>query len=164
MSSFLYVLRIVLPLISRNFQSLHTLAILRTTCKQLCHDTQNFTQLYRIVLQNTGWMNKSLGKHAFVLTHQDIIDMEYVKSFSLTYLQKIVIGFPQGHLIKSTTLFERSLTKHGSIQGICAAYMKRRRRREKSKRSVWSGILRCSLQQLIRIIQNHDETMRRMTT
>ena len=130
MACFVELLRIILPLLAQNFESLNTIALLRSTCKEIYHDTTNFTLMYRNVLHNIGWVNKTLGKKNFVLNQQDMKEMEYINSSSLTFSELVIAGFPRGHLVESQALFEASLQKHGSVQGICVAYVKRQKRKE----------------------------------
>jgi len=111
-------------------------------------------------------MNKTVGKQAFILNHQDIREMNYVDSVSLTYAEKIIAGFPRGHLVEVINLFEKSLTKYGSIKGICNAHIKRQKRRTeiyKAKFLAQSQMVRISLQALIYAMQNSppssDETI-----
>jgi hypothetical protein len=125
----LSVLQHMLPLIARNFSSLHTLALLRRTCKDIYENTKDFSLVYRLVLHNTGWINKTIGKRAFVLSQLDICEVNYIDCSKLGYLMRFVNGFPRGHLVTRRKLFELSLTKHGSIDGICRAYMKREKKK-----------------------------------
>ena len=157
MSCILDVSRNILPFIAQYFESLHLLAMLRCTCKEIHQDTRNFTLLYRIILQNVGWMNKTTGKQAFILNHQDIKEVQYINSSLLTYSEKIIAGFPRGHLVEGKTLFEKALTKYGSIQGICDAHIKRQKRRTekfKAKFLAESLMVRCSLETLFYAMQN----------
>jgi hypothetical protein len=152
MSSGVIVLNNVLPLIARHFHSLSTLAMLRSTCKAIYEDTKDFTLLYRIVLQNTEWINKSKGKTIFVLNHKDLRTIEYIDSVSLTYWQRFVHGNPRGHLVKRKALFERSIAKHGSIHGICLAYTKRERRKSQQ---VLKNYMRYLFQMIHQLMQNY---------
>ena len=93
MTSVLHLLRNILPLIAIHFDSLHFLAILRCTCKEIYQDTTNFTLLYRIVLQNVGWMNKTAGKQAFILNHQDIREWTMSIHFPSHMRKRLLQGF-----------------------------------------------------------------------
>jgi hypothetical protein len=152
MSSGVLVLNNVLPLIARHFYSLSTLAILRSTCKAIYEDTKEFTLLYRIVLQNTEWINKTKGKTIFILSHSDIRNIEYIDSTSLTYWQRFVNGHPRGHLVKRKALFERSISKYGSIHGICLAHIRREKRKS---HQILKLFMRHLFQAIRGIIQNY---------
>jgi hypothetical protein len=128
-TSGLSVLQNLLPIIAENFRSLSTLALLRRTCKDVYNNTKDYSLVYRVVLQNTGWMNKTHGKQAFVLSQHDVRLANYIDCSKLGYLLRLINGFPRGHLVTRRMLFALSLAKHGSVDGICRAHVKREHRR-----------------------------------
>jgi hypothetical protein len=128
MTSVELVLCTVLPLIARSFYSLHTLSLLRQVCKYIYEETKNYTLVYRMVLKNTGWINKKNAMQAFVLSCKDLKRVGYIDCVTLSYYQKFVSGYPRGHLVPRRRLFEMALRKHGSVDAICKAHIKRVRR------------------------------------